>query len=238
MDATANDLFSQLTPEQLSALLQGDTLQDQGGLLAQQLQDLLQGGMQHQEHTTPLGAGLGGIAEAMDGTANAFHAKALRGQQQQNIDAQGKLMGDFGALLRGPQQAPPAAGPMQGTEVTPEWGMDLSQPPPSPMQGTEVTPQWGLDLSQPSGDPSVTSFPTPTQPTPIPSPANQTEIVENGSDGWGLDLSHPGQAEAIAKALRGPAQLASRKPVPQSIHPGMPQRRPRLDDEELSPFGY
>lgn len=66
-------------------------------------------------------------------------------------------------------------------------------------------------------------------------PADPTQIDNNGSDGWGLDLSAPGHAAALAKALRGTA-LASRKPMPQSIHPGMPQRRG--DDEELSPFGY
>lgn len=205
---TGNDLFSQITPEQLAALLQGGTLQDQGGLLAQQLEQLLSQQPQHVEHSTPLGAGLGGIAEAGEGIANAFHAKALRGQQQQNLDAQGKLMGDFGALLRGPQQA---AGPMQGTEVTPQWGMDLSQP----------------------------SVPTSAQ-GPTNQPADPTQIVDDGSDGWGLDLSAPGHAEALAAALRGP-QLASRAPVPKSIHAGMPGRRgARLldDSEQFSPFGY
>lgn len=272
MDATGNDLFSQLTPEQISALLQGGTLQDKGTLLQQQLDALLGSGMQHQEHSSPLGAGLGGIGEALDGAANAFHAKALRGQQQQNIDAQGKLMGDFGALLR-PQQAAAAPGPMQGTEVTPEWGIDLTQPQApghegltqrtDPTRGTQVTPEWGLDLSAPPDananinrvmsqaidgaqlpaipdEPGVTRFPTVQKP--IPPASAQTEIVDDGSDGWGLDLSHPGQVEAMAKALRGTPSspmLASRKPA-QSIHPGMPQRRNArlLEDEELSPFGY
>lgn len=216
---TTDDLFSQLTPEQLSALLQGSTLQDKGTLLQQQLEDLLAGGMQHQEHSTPLGAGLGGLAEALDGTANAFHAKALRGQQQSNLDAQGKLMGDFGQLLRGPQQAP-APGPTQGTEVTPQWGMDLSGVPTSaPTSQTEISPQWGLDL-------------TANQP------ADPTQIVDDGSDGWGLDLSAPGHAEALAAALRGkeaPAKVAAAS----SIHPGLRARRaPGLDDEQFSPFSY
>lgn len=214
---TGNDLFSQLTPEQLSALLQGGTLQDQGTLLQQQLADLLGSGMQHREYSTPIGAGLGGIAEAMDGTANAFHAKALRGDQQKNLDAQGKLMGDFGALLRGPQQgaaAAPTNQPANPTELSSTWGVDLSQPsvPTSaqgPMQSAEVSPEWGLDLTQRN------------------QPDDPTQIVDNGSDGWGLDLSDPKHVAALTKSLRG-----SKAPVK------LAQRAPRLDDQEFSPFGY
>lgn len=147
--ATENDLFSQLTTEQLAALLQGGTLQDQGGLLEQQLAQLLGQGEEHRQYSTPLGAGLGGIAEASTGIANAFHAKALRGQQQQNIDAQGKLMGDFGALLRGPKD--PAAEfsmpsfPMREREPTAPPMVDAGTTPKSPMHGG-VMPE--LDLSQ------------------------------------------------------------------------------------------
>lgn len=209
---TGNDLFSQLTPEQLSALLQGGTLQDKGTLLQQQLEQLLGQQPQHVEHSTPLGAGLGGIAEAGEGIANAFHAKALRGQQQQNLDAQGKLMGDFGALLRGPQQAATNQ-PANPTEITPEWGMDLSQ--------SDV----------------------PTSALPPNQPADPTQIVDDGSDGWGLDLSDPKHLAAILRNAQPatPTQVAARAPVPQSIHPGMPGRRgPRLldDSEQFSPFGY
>jgi hypothetical protein len=144
----ADNLFDSLTPEQLAALLQGSTLQDEGTLLQQQLADLLAGGMQHQEHSTPLGAGLGGIAEALDGTANAFHAKALRGDQRKNLDAQAKLKGDFGALLRGPKDpasefALPAFAPREQPLSAPPL---LEANPDVPAGG--VMPM-GLDLSTP-----------------------------------------------------------------------------------------
>lgn len=188
---SAEDLFSQLSPEQLSALLQGGTLQDKGGLLAQQLQDLLAQPDGHVEHSTPLGAGLGGIADVLNGTANAFHVKALRGQQQQNVDAQGKLMSDFGQLLRRPQAAAAA-----------------------PAQAPQATPGLGMDLSGPTGEQGITSFPTPTTQTPIPPAAQQGEIVDNGSDGWGMDLSGKGQVEHMLKALRGkmPADQTAMSP--------------------------
>lgn len=107
--------FANLTPEQLSQLLQGGVLQDQGSLLDRELEQLLGKPAQHMEHTSPLGAGLGGLAEALDGTANAFHAKALRGDRQKNLEAQSKMVGSFGDLLRGPlaqagAAVPPAAG--------------------------------------------------------------------------------------------------------------------------------
>lgn len=185
MNDPTSSLFDSLSPEQLAALLQGSTLQDQGGLLEQQLADLLGGGMQHREHSTPIGAGLGGIAEALDGTANAFHAKALRGDQQKNLDAQGKLKGEFASLLRGPKdpaaefsmppfpQRAPSTPPMVGAGPTPQ----------SPMHGG-VMPE--LDISPPGNQPS-----------------DPTEIVNDGSSGWGLDLSAPGHAEALAASLRG-----------------------------------
>ncbi len=198
MDAN-NDLLSQLTPEQLSALLQGGTLQDKGTLLQQQLADLLGSGMQHQEHSTPLGAGLGGIAEALDGTANAFHAKALRGQQQQNLDAQGKLMGDFGALLRGPQKDPasefalPAFGPSSPPMV------DAGPVQRDPMHGG-VFPELDLTAAAPSDPMRGGVFPEMDLTAKPNQPADPTAIVDDGSDGWGLDLSDPKHLAAI---LRG-----------------------------------
>lgn len=216
----SDDLFSRLTPEQLSALLQGGTLQDQGGLLAQQLQDLMGSGMQHQEHTTPLGAGLGGIAEALDGTANAFHAKALRGDQQKNLTAQQELMGRFGALLGGGSQSgAPANQPADPTQISSQWGMDLSQPTMAGAPAnSQATPDRGMMLAPP-----------PNQP------ADPTQVVDNGSEGWGLDLSDPAHVSAMIRGLKKqPEMLAAAT----SIHPNMPTRGPRLDDSESSPFGY
>lgn len=102
-------LFSTLTPEQLAALLQGSTLQDKGSLLAEELQQLLASPTQHVEHSTPLGAGIGGLAEALDSGLNAYHVAALRGDQRRNLDQQSKLMSDFGALLRQPATTAAAA---------------------------------------------------------------------------------------------------------------------------------
>ena len=175
-----DDLFSQLTPEQLAALLQGGTLQEQGGLLDTELAQLLADAPQHVEHSTPLGAGLGGLAEALGQGVNAYHVKALRGDRAKNLEAQQKLMGDFGALLRGPR---PPASPMQTGEMIPgEWGVDLTQPT-SPMQtGEYVSGEWGLDLAQPS-------------------PMQSGDIVPGQC---GLDLSSPGAAAgSISRAPRG-----------------------------------
>lgn len=180
-----DSLFDNLTPEQLAALLQGSTLQDEGTLLQQQLAELL-GPTEHRQYSTPLGAGLGGIAEAMDGTANAFHAKALRGQQQQNLDAQGKLKGDFAQLLRGPKPDPAAefALPLAALKDSP-----LSAPPM--LEANADIPQDGV-------------FPMGIDLTPGNQPADPTQIVDNGSDGWGLDLSDPKHVAAMAKGAPAP----------------------------------
>lgn len=113
--------FANLTPEQLNQLLQGGVLQDQGSLLDRELEQLLGAPTQHVEHTSPIGAGLGAIAEALDGTANAFHAKALRGERAKNLEAQSKMVGSFGDLLRGPSapQAGAAASPAAGMSAAP-----------------------------------------------------------------------------------------------------------------------
>lgn len=125
-------LFSTLTPEQLAALLQGGTLQDKGSLLEQELQQLLAATPQHVEHSTPLGAGIGGLAEALNSGLNSYHVAALRGDQRRNLDDQSKLMADFGALLRQPQSA--AAVPTS------------AQPPMSPRPPKVDLPQLPEDL--------------------------------------------------------------------------------------------
>ena len=215
MDTTGNDLFSQLTPEQLASLLQGGTLQDQGGLLAQQLEQLLGQGQQHREYSTPIGAGLGGIAEALDGTATAFHAKALRGDQQKNLDAQGKLMGEFGQLLRGPQAQATPNQPANPSEMSSTWGVDLSQQPTA-----------GAMPHEPAMD-----------RTQLNQPQDPSAIVNDGSDGWGLDLSDPKQLAAITKSLRGKPDEPVK--VAQSIHPSMRSRRnSSIEQDQFSPFGF
>lgn len=159
----ADTLFDSLTPEQLAALLQGSTLQDEGTLLQQQLAELL-GPTEHRQYSTPIGAGLGGIAEAIDGTANAFHAAALRGDQRKNLEAQGKLKGDFAQLLRGPQRDPASefALPAAALRAAP-----LSAPPMleanADIPAGGVFPM-GLDLTVPTSAPitpstDVSAFP-------------------------------------------------------------------------------
>lgn len=173
-----DSLFDSLTPEQLAALLQGSTLQDEGSLLQQQLAELL-GPTEHRQYSTPIGAGLGGIAEALDGTANAFHAKALRGDQRKNLDAQAKLKGDFGALLRGPKDpaaefALPAFAPRESPLMAPPM-LDSN----APVAADGMMPE--LDLSARN------------------QPEDPTQIVDDGSDGWGLDMSHPGYVAAMLR---------------------------------------
>lgn len=210
MDPSTDDLFSQLTPEQLQALLQGGTLQDKGGLLAQQLEQLM-GPAEHREYSTPLGAGLGGIAEAMTGTANAFHAKALRGQQQENIDAQGDLVGKYAQLLRPPQGAP--AGSEFSLPSFPE--RPMSAPPM--VQANADVPTGGmmpeLDISQ---------FATPSPP--------MTAGVDLSAMPEVANAKLPDTAALVA-SLRG-------KKASQSIHPGMPQSRLARLDDTTEPFGY
>ena len=223
-----DNLFDSLTPEQLEALLQGSTLQDKGSLLNEQLQQILAGDPQHVEHSTPLGAGLGGLAEALGQGVNAYHIKALRGDQQKNLDAQGKLKGEFGKLLRGPQapglpaealsQYNPAPSMPPMVEAPEAHGADVSIHAGMPQQ-TDVTPSWGLDLSEP---------PKRNQP------ADPTAIVDDGSDGWGIDLSDAAQRASIlglsplngAQASSGPSPL-----------PDMTQLPPRKERKRL-PFGY
>jgi hypothetical protein len=210
MNAPTDDLFSQLTPEQLQALLQGGTLQDKGGLLAQQLEQLM-GPTEHREYSTPLGAGLGGIAEAMDGTANAFHAKALRGQQQQNIDAQGKLVGDYAQLLRPPQAAP--AGSEFSLPSFPE--RPMSAPPM--VQANADVPKGGM---MPGVD--IGQFATPSPSTAAGDDLSTLPEVANAQ--------LPDTAALIA-SLRG-------KKAAQSIHPGMPQSKLARLNDQTDPFGY
>lgn len=156
----ADSILDSLTPEQLAALLQGSTLEDESSLLQQQLAELL-GPTEHRQYSTPLGAGLGGIAEALDGTVNAFHAKALRGDQRKNLDAQAKLKGDFGALLRGPQD--PAAGfELPFFERPPEYSAPPLLDVNAPLPADGMMPE--IDLTVPTSAPitpgtDVSAFP-------------------------------------------------------------------------------
>lgn len=155
-----DSLFDSLTPEQLAALLQGSTLQDEGTLLQQQLAELL-APTEHRQYSTPIGAGLGGIAEAIDGTANAFHAKALRGDQRKNLDAQAKLKGDFGALLRGPKD-PSSEFALPFFERQPEYSAPPLLDANAPLPADGMMPE--VDLTVPTSAPitpstDVSAFP-------------------------------------------------------------------------------
>jgi hypothetical protein len=232
-----DNLFDSLTPEQLEALLQGSTLQDKGSLLNEQLQQLMAGDPQHVEHSTPMGAALGGLAEALGQGVNAYHVKALRGDQQKNLDAQGKLKGDFGKLLRSPKapgMSPDELAPYSPSPSMPpmmaapeEHAPDVSIHAGMPSQ-SDIAPSWGL------------SAPKQNQPT------DPTAIVDDGSDGWGIDFSHPGYVEALARGRERDAQAAA-PPVSTldgaqassgpSPLPDMTQLPPRKERKRL-PFGY
>lgn len=216
-----DSIFDSLTPEQLAALLQGGTLQDQGSLLDEQIAQLLGSGAPHTEHSTPLGAGLGGLAEAIDGTANAFHVKALRGDRQKNLDAQQKLMGDFGALLRGPSQPHDVgAGLEHGLSPMAHGGIGADRAP-MPTHGDEMAERGGRMM--PELDIGAFAAPMGNQP------ADPTAIVDDGSAGWGLDLSDPRHVSALISAEQPSLADASQQTVPDmmSLPPRREGRRPR-----------
>lgn len=222
MDETAS-IFDSLTPEQLAALLQGGTLQDQGSLLDEQIAQLLGSGTPHTEHTSPLGAGLGGLAEAIDGTANAFHVKALRGDRQKNLDAQQKLMGDFGALLRGPSQPHDVgAGLEHGLSPMAHMGAGVDRSPA--MGHSYEIGERGDTRMMPELDIGALVSPSRNQP------ADPTAIVDDGSAGWGLDLSDPRHVSALIGVEPQPSLAdASQTQVPDmtSLPPRREGRRPR-----------
>lgn len=195
-------IFDELTQEQLAAVLRGQSLADEGSMLDAQLAQLLGSDSQHAQYSSPLGAGLGGLADAIDDISGAYHAKALRGQRADNLKQQDALMADFAKLLKSKAEAAPAESlglhapaaarapgvlashrvpqSMQGHDITPEWGLDLSTPSNQPADPTALTDGWGVDFSAPQ----------PNQP------ANPTEL----QPGWGVDLSAPAVPPSLADA--------------------------------------
>lgn len=221
MDA---NLFDSLTPEQLAALLRGQGLADEGSMLDAQLAQLLGQSPQHIEHVSPLGAGLGGLAEAVDGIGNAFHAKALRGERKANLGKQDALMADFARLLQSPRAATPSNQPADPTAITDSWGVDLT-----PTASTDITPTWGLDLSSPNqpADPTMLSDTWGIDLTPAPpnQPANPAEV----QDGWGVDLSTPVVSPSLADASGA---------MPGGVIPDMTQLPRRRSGRRPTPFTF
>jgi hypothetical protein len=104
---TTGSIYQSLPPDVLAQLLQGGVLQDQGSLLDQEIAQLLGEPATPQQHSTAMGAGLGGLGEALDKTGNSFLVSALRKQRGENLGQQSQLVGKWGELLRPPAASEP-----------------------------------------------------------------------------------------------------------------------------------
>lgn len=190
MATNTPNIFDSLTPEQLAQLLRGAGLQEEGALLDQQIQQLLGDQPQFVQHSTPLGAGLGGIANAIEGGVNAYQVKALRGDRKKNLSAQDQLMAEFAKLLRSPQKT--GAPPMPAPSLP---GMDPSELAVFPgfggASGDHSDPNMmpTLDLRPDLADQEIVENPR----RPVPTGADALELT----DEWGLDLSDPKHVQAM-----------------------------------------
>lgn len=113
-----DSLFDGLTPEQVQQILHLGTLNQQNGMIDDQVQQALAGAKPSGvQHTSPMGALFGGLGDAAREVGGAAKAHQLRGQQQQNLTDQEKARQLFAQLLRGGGEQPtedaglmPAAG--------------------------------------------------------------------------------------------------------------------------------
>ena len=185
------NLFDSLTPEQLAQLLRGRGLQEEGSLIDQQLAQLLADQPQMIQHSTPLGAGLGSIAYALESGVNAGQAKALRGQRKDNLSAQDRLTMEFAKLLRTPQT--PSAPPPMPVPSLP--GMDPAELAAFPGFGgasadhSDPNMMPMMDLTTPIADQEIISNPNP----PYPTGPEALEVSEQ----WGLDFSDPKYVQTL-----------------------------------------
>jgi hypothetical protein len=87
-DAEFQQLLASASPEELEQLMGMGTLDEKGGLLEQQMAQAQALRSNHsQGHSTGLGAGLGGLADILNGYASGRQQKET-GEQQQALLAQ------------------------------------------------------------------------------------------------------------------------------------------------------
>ena len=101
MAAADYDLFSYLTPEQAQALAGASVMPDRQAALQRQMeqaQALRKGSGQH--YDTGLGAGLGGLGDALSSAVGSIQGKQLRGQESQLIDQQQQGLGGYYDAIR------------------------------------------------------------------------------------------------------------------------------------------
>lgn len=112
-------ILSQLTPEELQQLMGMGTLDERGQLLQQQLQmaDALRQ-PQAGEHSTGLGAALGGLGDVLRGTIGGIAGKQAMGKMEGLMGQKDAGRNTFlQAFLKG--QRGGAAGPMGAGDINP-----------------------------------------------------------------------------------------------------------------------
>lgn len=137
--------FSQMTPEQLDALMELGVLDDQDSQLQQQMAQAqaLQQPSEHQ-YRTPAGALIGGLGNIFNAGMGGYQQTQIQKQQQDILDKKRKGRKLYAEMMlgRGQHGAPPSMPPM--LEAPPD--SPLQQPvesePGTPGWAQSAAPQW------------------------------------------------------------------------------------------------
>lgn len=111
-----------IPPEVMAQLLRQGGIEKRNQLIEQQLAEAQAMGQQQAEHSTGLGAALGGIGTILDRGVGAYRGKQLRGQQSANldeIDAGRQAVGTAFADAEDPARLQPAAQEILGQSLSP-----------------------------------------------------------------------------------------------------------------------
>lgn len=118
-----------LTPKQISEIAGEGITEDENALLQSELAKLLGEHPEHIQHSTGMGAALGGIGEGLDRATNNIYAGILRGKVGSNFDRQRGTMATVAGQLQ-PQTGTAAPGSPAAATSLPTGVPDPVQPTP------------------------------------------------------------------------------------------------------------
>lgn len=121
-----NDLIANLSPEELQQLMGMTTLDERGGVIQDQIaQALAMRQPVSGQHSTGMGAALGGLGDVLGNIGGGIQNKMLRGEQQGNLakkDAGNSLYGSvWQRMLRSQEPTPNLVSnsPLEGQQDQP-----------------------------------------------------------------------------------------------------------------------